>query len=86
MTDAAVIAACQGRRLAPPRAGAFRRGPWPPCIEAADVAWEAIAAPARPGGRVTLARRARASAFPATPYPLRLHRGRGPMAVWRAQA
>lgn len=94
-TDVTVIAACRGRR-AIPRAVAFRRGPVPYGLEAAaherpatdvqaaaDVAWEAIAAPA--GGRAILAGRPRASACAALPYPLRLPRGSGPMAVWRAQ-
>ncbi len=98
LTDATVSAAVRGVRRVTPRAVAFRRGPWPYGLEAAarerpatdgqaaaDVGWEAIAAPERPGGSVTLAGRSRASSFAALPYPLWLHRGSGPMAVRRAQ-
>lgn len=75
---------------------ALRRGPLPCGIAAgdneqpvtdvqgaADGALEAIAAPARPGGAVTLAGRSSAAAFTAMPYRLWARRGRGPMAVRR---
>lgn len=50
---------------------------------AADGALEAIAAPARPSGAVTLAGRSSAAAFTAMPYRLWAHRGSGPMTVRR---
>lgn len=83
LTDVTALAACRGLRRITPRAVAFRRGPLPYGLEAAAHERPATNGQAA-GGRATLAGRARASACAALPYPLRLPRGSGPMAVWRA--
>lgn len=84
LTDVTAIAACRGLRRITPRAVAFRRVPLPYGLEAAAHERPATDVQAAAGGRAILAGRSRASACAALPYPLRLPRGSGPMAVWRA--